>query len=261
MSIKTTTLTKLLPRTYCRFSWGNVPLTETEWESSDAYDLSADLTFEKALAVLSENLSFCEKLKIASFVQTSDITSFNSELFFKEAKYTRYDLIEQVRKLTESLPNIFTQWCSHKKLNLKDFRAFLNDFKEQKDGPFFTKLAELDPTKNTGLQIIELYYDLCAQSKLEVSETLKFKSAETLLTSLNKKRFSVSLSKDQVISDELSKIKISGGIKASFKRNGDKRQIKLELEADSPEQLQEKLEKSIKRAEAFKQAWAAEAIK
>jgi len=258
MSIKTTPLTELLPKTNCRFSWGEIPLTETKWEGSDSYDLSAELTFEKALAVLSENLSFCEKLKIVSSVQTSDKTAFSSKLFFEEAKYTRYDLIEQVRKLTESLPESFTQWCSHKKLNLKDFRAFLNDFKKENDSTFFAKLAELDPTKNTGLQIIELYYDLCAQNKIEVSELLKFKNAETLMNSLNKKRFSVSLSKDQAIAAELSKIKISSGIKASFKRNGDKRQIKLEIEADSPEQLQEKLEKSIKRTEAFKQAWNTE---
>jgi len=258
MSNTTNNLTKLLPKTNCRFSWGKTPLTETDWKSSDSYDLSADLTFEKALAVLSENLSFCEKLKLASLAQSQnlpDATDFNSELFFKEANYTRYDLIEQIRKLTDSLPEKFTTWCSQKKLNLKDFRAFLNDFEKDKDSTFFIKLAELDPTKHSGLQIIELYFDLYAQNKIEVSELLKFKNADSLMSSLNKKRFSVSLSKDQIISDELSKIKISRGVKASFKRNGDKRQIKLEIEADSPEQLQEKLEKSIKRTEAFQEVW------
>jgi hypothetical protein len=230
-------------------------MTETEWSSGSSYDLSLDLSFEKALAVLSEDTSFYEKLAIAEEASSTNIENFDRELFFKESKYTRFDLIEQISELTRSLPKGFLKWCSSKKLNLKDFRAFLNDYKKEKDSLFFAKIADLDPTKNTGLQIIELYFDLCAQKKITSEDVVTFKNAELLLSSLKKKRFSQALSKDQLISDEFAKIKLTSGVRASLKRNGDKRQIRFEIDADSPEQLQAKLEKSLKSAESFKAAW------
>jgi|GEM_PF-3339712 len=263
MSIQISGLNGLLPKTNCRFTWRELTLTDTNWASQKSYDLSADLSLERAVAVLSEGLSFCEKLSLAeaaASLTTNTNTNTNSHtfdqrLFFKESNYTRFDLIEQIKNLSKELPEDFLRWCALKKLNLKDFRAFLNDYKKNNDSVFFSKLSDLDPTKNTGLQIIEVYFDLCAQKKVSPEDLLSFKNAETLLASLKKKRFSMTLSKDQIIFDELSKIKVAAGVKASLKRNGDKKQIKLELEADSPEQLKEKLQKSLERADSFEKAW------
>lgn len=255
MSTQISGLSSLLPKTKCKFTWRQLVLTKTDWSSKNSYDLSADLGFEKTLAVLSEDLSFCEKLKVSTLASKQDVTAFDQELFFKEAGYTRYDLIEQISKLSATLPADFLGWCASKKLNLKDFRAFLNDYNTTNDEVFFSKLSDLDPTKNSGLQILELYFDLRAQKKIALEDLMSFKNAELLMTSLTKKRFSAALSKDQLISDELSKMKISSGVKTTLKRSGDKRQIRLELDADSPEQLVTKLEKSLKHIESFKKAW------
>jgi len=255
MSKQISSLARLLPKTKCKFTWREHVLTETDWDTKNFYDLSTDLSFEKALAVLSEDTSFYEKLAIAEEAENNIADDFNRELYFKESNYTRFDLIEQIAHLSKKLPNDFLNWCSSKKLNLKDFRAFLNDYKKENDQAFFSKIYDLDPTKNTGLQIIELYFDLCAQNKITGDDLLQFKKAELLLNFLKKQRFSNALSKDQLISDELSKIKIAAGVKAALKRNGDKRQIRIEIEADSPEQLKAKLEKSLKSARYFEDAW------
>jgi len=225
--------------------------------SASVYDLSADLSYEKALAVLSEDLSFCEKLAIAEVAELEN--DFDHEVFFKEARYARFDLVEQVKRLHKVLPDGFINWCIRKKLNLKDFRAFVHDFSPQNDSTFFDRLAHLDPTKHTGLQIIEFYFDLIAQTKISTNDIINFKKADTLLAYLQKKRFSAALTKDKKIEDEISKIKIASGIRASFRRTGDKRQIKIELEADSPEQLKNKLEKTLEKTESFKKAWSLEA--
>lgn len=253
---KTPSLTELLPKTPCAFTWSGINLSAPEWETQKNYDLSEDLSIEKAVAKLSSTLSLCKKLQVLQAAKISFKGNFSDEVFFKELGYTRLDLIQKTKELTQSLPFSFLSWCDQKKLNLKDFRIFLSDYQQKEHSKTFEHLALLDPTKSLGLQIIEFYFDLLAVDKINDSDILSFKASEKLFSFLKKKRFSESLSKDQIIEEGLSKLELSPGVKIEMKRNGDKRQIKLEIEVDSPEQLFKKMDKAKSKLKDLKQIWS-----
>ena len=254
MSSTTYDLRTLLPKTHCPFVWKTLQLTDSRWKSKKDYDLSVDLSLEKALAVLSEEMSFCDKLDLASKTSRLLDSKFEPEIYFKESGYVQLELINKIQSLVKEIPAPFLNWCSDKKLGAKDFRIFLNDYC-QADQDFFLKIANLDATKSTGLQLIELYYDLKAQNKINLDEILTFKKPEKLFSFLKKKRFNSTLYRDDELENALSKIQLAQGIKASLKRVGDKRTIRLELEADSPDQLKYKLEKCLSKNESFALAW------
>jgi hypothetical protein len=248
-------LPNLLPKTPCAFTWSGHTLSLPEWETKNSYDLYADLSLEQALAKLSTSCSFTKKLEVSKAAQKSFQEIFSEETFFKEAGYTRLDLIEEIKTVSTNLPIAFLNWCDSKKLNLKDFRVFLKDFNQDTHSPFFEKLAQLEPTKNLGLQILEYYFDLLAVEKVSTSVLMDFKNPEKLFSFLKKKRFSESMSQDKKIQEDLSKLEFSPGVKVEMKRNGDKRQLKFEIQVDSPDQLFQKIEKTKTKLESLKEIW------
>lgn len=252
---KTPSLPNLLPKTPCAFTWSGTPLSSPEWETQKTYDLSEDLSLEKALSKLSTDCSLCKKLQIAHTAKTVFRDQFSESSFFKELGYTRFDLIRKTKDVAGLLPPAFLNWCDQKKLNLKDFRIFLKDYKQDTHSKSFEHIADLDPTKNLGLQIIEIYFDLLAVDKISESDVMNFKSPEKLFSFLKKKRFSESLSTDQKIEEGFAKLDLTPGVKIEMKRNGDKRQIKLEMQVDSPEQLFQKMDKAKSKLEDLKQIW------
>ncbi len=250
-----TTISSILKPTPCSFVWKNILLTESYLSSENSYDLSSDVSLEKALAELSKEETFMSHLKVLETISTED---FTKDLYLKELGYGNISLINDIFAFSKTLPKEFNDWSLNKKLGPKDFRAFMNAYSKDIDFNNFIKLAELNPTKSNGLQILEYYFDLMATKKIDADFITTFKSPEKLLISLKKKRFANSLNKDNHISDMLSKIDLSKGVKVELKRIGDQRQLKLEIHSPSPEQLITHLNKTSQKIEDISKAWNAD---
>ncbi len=238
MQNKTNTISGILKPTPCSFVWKSLSLTNSYFSSKNSYDLSLDMSLEKALAQLSKDEPFMIHLKITEIALLNLSTSnFIQDKYFKNLRYENLNLISKIFSFSKNLPKDFKDWSLNKKLSPKDFKIFINDYSKNSDSKVFSKISKLNPTKSSGLQIIEYYFDLKASGKITSSFVNDFKDPEKLLLSLKKHRFSHTFNKDMAISKKLSTIDLSKGVKIRLKRIGDERSLKLEIQSTSLKQL------------------------
>lgn len=255
MPSKSNTISSILKPTPCSFVWKETLLTKSYLSSRSTYDLSLDTTLENALAKLSKDDDFMSHLKLLEASKTAFNKTLSQETFLKTLGYVNLDLINKIIIFMTELPEEFKDWALNKKLGPKDFRAFMNDYTLKEDRSAFVKIADLNPTKSNGINILEYYFDLKAVKKIKPSFLSDFKTPDKLLSSLKKKRFSNTLSSDQIVSDKLSKLDLSKGVKIELKRLGDQKLIKLEINSSSPEQLVAHLSKTSQKIEEISKAW------
>lgn len=256
MQDQSTTISGLLKPTPCSFVWKNNILTKGSFDHAKTCDLSESLSFEAAVAEFSKEEDFITHLKIAEIASKEKNPAFSKENYLKSLGYGNLELISSLSRMIFELPEDFKMWCKSKKLGPKDFRVMMSDFNKLDDSKAFSKIADLNPSKNNGLLIVEYYFDLKASKQIEGSYLNTFKNADNLLSALKKKRFSKSLKADESLSDRISKLQMAKGVNLNLKRVGDKRLLKLEAQVSSPEELKAALEKTLLKLVDVEKTWS-----
>jgi hypothetical protein len=218
-------------------------------------DLSENSSLEKSLAFLSEGKSFVLKAQVVKTAKLEISSDFDVAQYFTDSGHSKNQDFEKLLSFIDRLPSSFFHWTESKSFNPKDFRCMIKDFDQSRDTIAFEQIAKLNPTKSSGLQIIEYYFDLLAIKKIEPSYVLDFRKPEALLLSLKRKRFSNTLDQDELFSSKLSKLDLAQSAKVFLRREGDQRLLHLEVKSPSPEALAKDLTMLQKKISDLQDLW------
>lgn len=241
--------------TPCSYYWGKIKLTSGLLDKASPIDLQQSTSLEEALAFFTKEKSLVAQIQSAQKISLEAPQGFSFEDYFKSLGYSRFDLLIKIKDLLDQLPQDFLNWSSEKKLQARDFDTFLKDYTKDQHFEDFKKIASLQASKSLGLQIIDLYFDLLAQNKIDSSLLQEFTRAESLFKKLKHLQFSKSLQKDEELKAKISKISLQKNIKLQVQRQGDLRLLKLEVSASSPDSLLQSLLVTQDKITDIKKDW------
>lgn len=245
----------ILAPTQVEFCWKNHKLTRPHLEGYPPIDLSLKMNLEDSLAFLSSELGFMAQTKVHSVAKEA-FSNFETEEYFLKCGYSSFNFLKQALELIPNLPHNFRLWAEEKKLNPKDFRVlhgFSKNALEQIE--LLEMVSKLQPTKNTGLLILEYGMDLYHLQQLDIETLAKFTKPDSFLNHLKRKRFSKTLDRDETIKNKIEKIELTQNTNLKLERRGDERFLKLEILASHPTQVVKTLEKLKSKFEHIDLSW------
>lgn len=240
---------KQTPNFFPMYTWGLIPLNISNKNNGIHYvNLKESNTpLENIIFELYPQLSFTE----LSRFYVCYFPYFESEVWpHIFAKYD-YKLNESFLLLVKSIvktPISFQDWCSEKSISPRDLEIIRFTELTHKHKHTLKAIAQLNFTKSTGIQILDLCFELIEMKNgvIDIENIFSSASAEKILGSLKALRYPVTSSSDLQKHDTLKSLPNLTGAEVNWKRINDRAGLEIKLHAISSSDLERKI-KSLQR--------------
>lgn len=246
-------LEDMLPNTPTPLICDGIKLTKSFLSSAKPSIITHDQKYE-ILSHLCANLSLVEQIFVSQKIAATN-TIFDEKCFFNSLGYTHIEQINEIKSYLFGYSDSFLIWLSEKKLNIRDFQAFMYDYKKSEHQASLDHLAKLNLSKSLFIKIVDIYFDLLAVKKIEPDYLLKFTHAQPLIKSLEKIRFKNTFSQDEEFEKKLQNIQLNKQIKVKVQREGDSKVLTAELKAKNPYDLKKQATNLLSEIEKINTAW------
>jgi len=153
------------------------------------------------------------------------------------------ELPTPIQLKVSSIPQSFQNWSDRRQVTAGELIPFR--YAESRHfpalGPLLNQLADLNPTRQTGIQMLELLIELLGLDTDYRLLQAPAGPADAWLKQLIRLRHPVALTKDSLKQQKLRQLPWPGHVHAQWVRRGDEASLEIQMRAQSPVDLKKRL--------------------
>jgi hypothetical protein len=235
---------KSTPNFFPLFTWGDLPINISNKDNGiPSLDLKErGVSLADAISQIYPSLSFIEISQFFNIYESLIEFEIWLEVFNKFNLRLNESLILLMKSLTKT-PKAFRVWCSEKYLGPRDLEILRSSTVSDLEFQLLTRISELNPTKSTGAEILELTFELVGLglSPKLILESLKDNNIEDSVYKLRKLRHPLTTQIDSLNNQKLKSIPSINGVDVQWKRYNDRSGVELKIFATSSSEFQKKM--------------------